>query len=102
MARHGCMVVRELVDKPLVCNCVAAVNERIQEVFRLYGVPFSGPQQLVTESWRFTSAPEGWVELGNEVFGMICTSGFIRDVGTGRIFTGTFLKNEHIIAAQER
>lgn len=90
-----------MVDATLVRHCVDAIHDRIQEIFNLYNVPFHCPEQLVTESWRFTSAPEGWEESGNEKFGMICYRGFIRDVGTGRLFTGKFLENEHLIAAQE-
>ena len=46
-------------------------------------------------------SPPGWTEAGNEPWGMVQTLAWQRRLGTGRLFTGTFLSNPTIVEIQE-
>ena len=50
---------------------------------------------------RLHRSPVGWTESGEPPFGSIDKRGWVKSVGTGRMFEGTFLEHPALQAVQE-
>jgi hypothetical protein len=81
---------------------IAAMKDRVRDVMSRHGREYTGCEQLLKESSLMMKTPPGdWLDRGNQPFGSMLSRGYNQSVGTGRVFSGEFLENTHLVAVQD-
>ena len=95
-------VLKKAVPHAVVATLVARCKERVSTVLAMHGHSCSEDcSELLKHTALWCKSPAGWAELGEKPFGSMNKRGWIKSVGSGRIFQGTFFSEPALQAVQE-
>ena len=102
LEHNGYRVWKKAVSHAEVTALVAKIKERVSTVLSMYGHSCSDDcSELLKHTALWSKSPAGWADLGEKPFGSMDKRGWIKTVGSGRIFDGTFLSEPALQAVQE-
>ena len=102
MEEKGYAVWEAAVPHAKVTALVEKIKERVGKVLSMYGHSCSDDcSELLKHLGLWSKSPAGWADLGEPLFGGVDKRGWIKSVGTGRMFEGSFLHEPAARAVQE-